>query len=427
MEDYLTQQALTITPPTSPLEGAIALPGSKSITNRALLLAALAKGTTRLKGALSSDDTRYMGAALSAMGVGIKSVSETEFEVTGQGYLAEPRAPLFLGNAGTATRFLTAAVATQKGRFTIDGDEHMRKRPIGPLVDALQRLGIDATTETGCPPVEIRGVGGFDASGVEIDGGLSSQYISAILMAAPLHRETFTLKLTGTDIGAKGYLDISLRVMSSFGAQVDSVEEGTWVVCPTGYQSVKEYAVEPDASAATYLWAAGQITGGRIDPGVSPEAMMQPDAKAWLHIQQWPNLPGEINGSQMQDAVPTLAAIAAFNRIPVRFVGIENLRVKECDRVAACCNGLNQLKPGLAEIQGDDLIVHSDPDLQGKESTAVIETYADHRIAMAFALAGLLKPGVTILDPGCVAKTYPNYWRDLASFLETGAIRPVNL
>ncbi len=412
--NFLEASSLRVCPPDQPINGNITLPGSKSITNRALLLAALAKGKTRLTGALSSDDTYYMSEALRNMGVQVEKPDDTEFIVTGSGKFAEPKESIFLGNAGTATRFLTAAVATQPGRFVIDGDEHMRKRPIQPLVDALQRMGISATAESKCPPVTIESAGQFSTSRVEIDGGLSSQYISAILMAAPLHHEPFTIELTGNEIGAKGYIDITLEVMKCFGADVSQEGEGHWVIQPGGYQAVETYQVEPDASAATYLWAAEKLTGGQIDLGTTPTAMMQPDARAWEVIQQWPNLPGEINGSQMQDAIPTIAALAAFNETPVRFVGIENLRVKECDRVAACCNELNRLKPGLAEEIGDDLMVHSDPSLIGSKSDAQIETYADHRIAMAFSLAGLVMPGVTILDPGCVAKTYPKYWQDMA-------------
>ena len=175
-----------------------------------------------------------------------------------------------------------------------------------------------------------------------------------------------------------------------------------------------DYFVEPDASAATYLWAAEKLTGGTIDLGIEPEEMLQPDAKAWAFIQKWPNLPAEINGSQMQDAIPTLAAISAFNETPVRFVGIENLRVKECDRVAACCRELNRLCPGLAEEQGDDLVVHAAKGRAGSfRRDSKFETYSDHRIAMAFALTGLLVPGITVLNPGCVAKTYPKFWKDL--------------
>ena len=190
------------------------------------------------------------------------------------------------------------------------------------------------------------------------------------------------------------------------------MDEATWRVQPTGYHAV-DHVIEPDASAATYLWGAEVLTGGAIDLGVP--AFTQPDAKAQALIARFPHLPAVIDGSQMQDAVPTLAVLAAFNETPVRFVGIANLRVKECDRVAALATELSRIRPGLGREEGDDLIVASDPALAGQVLPTRIETYADHRIAMSFALAGLKIGGITILDPGCVAKTYPGYWDALAS------------
>ncbi|PZM07778.1 3-phosphoshikimate 1-carboxyvinyltransferase [Rhizobium tubonense] len=405
---------LTIIPPGKPLTGRAMPPGSKSITNRALLLAGLAKGTSRLTGALKSDDTRYMAEALRAMGVTIDEPDDTTFVVKGNGKLLPPSEPLFLGNAGTATRFLTAAAALVDGKVVVDGDAHMRKRPIAPLVDALRSLGIDAATETGCPPVTINGTGRFEASRVQIDGGLSSQYVSALLMMAAGGDRPIDIELLGEDIGALGYIDLTTAAMRAFGAKVERTSPVTWRVEPTGY-SATDFLIEPDASAATYLWAAEVLTGGRIDLGTPATAFSQPDARAYETIAKFPHLPAVIDGSQMQDAVPTLAVLAAFNETPVRFVGIANLRVKECDRVRALSLGLSQIAPGLGTEEGDDLIVASDPRLAGTKVTANIDTFADHRIAMSFALAGLKIGGVTILDPDCVAKTFPAYWQVLAS------------
>lgn len=410
--------ALTIVPPDHPLVGRVSPPGSKSITNRALLLAALAEGTSRLTGALKSKDTTLMAAALRQMGVTIEEPDETTFVVTSSGRLAAPKKPLFLGNAGTAVRFLTAAVATVEGEVVVDGDGHMRVRPIAPLVEALRSIGIDATSETGCPPVVVRGTGRFGSGRIEIDGGLSSQYVSALLMAAPLADEPVDVALTGSEIGARGYVDLTVAAMRAFGAEVEQVDAGTWRVQPTGYRAT-DFVIEPDASAATYLWAAEALTRGRIDLGVPADAFTQPDAKAQALIAQFPNMPEVIDGSQMQDAVPTLAVLAAFNNRPVRFTGIANLRVKECDRVSAVATELSRIKPGLGTEDGDDLIVASNPhlalELAGRNTLTRIETYADHRIAMSFALAGLKVRGITILDPSCVGKTYPGYWDMLAS------------
>lgn len=407
-------QKLTILPPGHPLEGRVSPPGSKSITNRALLLAGLAKGTSRLTGALKSDDTRYMADALRAMGVEISEPDDTTFIVTGTGKLLPPEKPLFLGNAGTATRFLTAAAALVDGTVVVDGDQHMRKRPIAPLVTALRSLGVAVEAETGCPPVTVNGTGDFAKDHVTIDAGLSSQYVSALLMAAAGASRPVNIELAGEEIGARGYIDLTVAAMRAFGAEVTQVSPSIWQVAPTGYHAT-DYLIEPDASAATYLWAAEVLTGGRIDLGVAAASFSQPDAKAYEVIATFPHMPAVIDGSQMQDAIPTLAVLAAFNETPVRFVGIENLRVKECDRTRALSTGLSNIRPGLAIEEGDDLLVASDPALAGQTLPADIDTFADHRIAMSFALAGLKINGITILDPGCVAKTYPRYWDELAS------------
>lgn len=409
----MPREALTIVPPGRPLSGRVAPPGSKSITNRALLLAGLAKGSSRLTGALKSDDTRYMAEALRAMGVSVSEPDDTTFVVESAGRLLPPSKPLFLGNAGTATRFLTAASALVEGAVVVDGDEHMRKRPIAPLVEAMRALGIDASAPTGCPPVTVRGNGGFEADRILIDGGLSSQYVSALLMMAAGGKRPVTVELTGEHIGALGYIDLTTAAMSAFGARVERLDPIRWRVEPTGYRAA-DFHIEPDASAATYLWAVEALTAGSIDLGVPARDFSQPDAKAYDLIASFPKMPAVIEGSQMQDAVPTLAVLAAFNETPVRFIGIANLRVKECDRVRALSTGLNEIRPGLAREEGDDLLVASDPALAG-EHKARIDSFADHRIAMSFALAGLRLSGITILDPDCVAKTFPRYWDTLAA------------
>jgi 3-phosphoshikimate 1-carboxyvinyltransferase len=410
--------AYAITPPGKALNGRVSPPGSKSITNRALLLAALANGTSRLTGALKSKDTVLMARALREMGVTVEEPDATTFLVTSTGRLNAPEAPLFLGNAGTATRFLTAAVATISGTVVVDGDEEMRVRPIKPLVDALNALGIKATSPTGCPPVTVEGNGTFGAGRVEIDASLSSQYVSALLMAAPFGDGPIEIALAGKDIGARGYVDLTIAAMRAFGAEVEQADEGTWIVQPTGYTAT-DFHIEPDASAATYLWGIEALTGGKIDLGVSADEFTQPDASAQALIAAYPNMPPVIDGSQMQDAVPTMAVVAAFNNTPVRFVGIANLRVKETDRIRAVANELNRIMPGLATEEGDDLLIASDPQLpaklKGRNSRAKIETYHDHRIAMSFALAGLLVDNVVILDPACTGKTYPEYWDMLES------------
>jgi 3-phosphoshikimate 1-carboxyvinyltransferase len=406
-------RAVLIHPPSQPLRGRASPPGSKSITNRALLLAGLAAGTSRLTGALKSDDTARMAEALRAMGVTVEEPDAETFVVTSSGRLQRPDVALFLGNAGTATRFLTAAVALVDGDVVVDGDEHMRKRPIGPLVAALAQLGVTASTTSGCPPVTVHGRGGVGGGRVEIDGGLSSQYVSALLMLAACGRGPIEVALKGADIGARGYVDLTLAAMAHFGARVEAADGMSWRVAATGYQA-RDLHIEPDASAATYLWAAEALTGGEIDLGTPSDRFTQPDAAAWSLIQMFPHLPAVIDGSQMQDAVPTLAVLAAFNATPVRFTGIANLRVKECDRVAALATELSRIRPGLAAEDGDDLIVQADPGLTGQRLPAQIETYDDHRIAMALALAGLNIEGIEILNPATTGKTWPGYWDALA-------------
>lgn len=412
--NYLQLDSLNIHPHPQPLNGTITLPGSKSITNRALLLAGLANGESRISGALSSDDTKYMAEALRQLGVNVEKCSDTEFLVKGTGKLSPSSEPLFLGNAGTATRFLTAAALLIDGETIVDGDEHMRTRPISGLTNTLREMGVSVTDTNDCPPVKVHSNGRFPQTHVMVDGTLSSQYISAILMAAACNDQPVEVEVNNPNLDARGYIDITLAVMRAFGAEVEETGAGKWLVQNTGYTAC-DYKVEPDASAATYLWAAERLTNGSIDLGVDPETLTQPDAKAYSVMQQFPNMPAEINGSQMQDAIPTLAVLAAFNNTPVTFTQIGNLRVKECDRINAVVTELNAIRDGLASEEATSMTINADPSLAGQTLAAKIHTYADHRIAMSFALAGLMINGITILDPGCVAKTYPVYWDDMTS------------
>lgn len=403
-----------LTPVAGPLTGAVRLPGSKSVTNRALLMAALSPGRSVLTGALKSDDTARMAEALAAMGVGVEEPDATTFVVLGTGGLRAPAGPLFIGNAGTAMRFLTAAACLADGEVVLDGDSYMRQRPIGGLVDALRALGVEISAADGKPPVRVIGRGGFTGERVEIDASLTSQYVSALLMLSACGACPVEVALKSTDIGARGYIDLTLGAMRRFGARVDVEADGLWRVHPTGYTAT-DMLIEPDASAATYLWAAETLTGGAIDLGLAPGDFTQPDAKAWAPIHAFPHMPAAIDGSQMQDAVPTLAVLAAFNQTPVRFTGIANLRVKECDRISALAEGLKTIRADLAQEEGDDLVVNGDPALAGACVAARIDTHADHRIAMAFALAGLKVAGIVVQDPASTAKTYPGYWDALAS------------
>ncbi|MDP2699761.1 3-phosphoshikimate 1-carboxyvinyltransferase [Thalassospira sp.] len=408
----LPRTIATITPINQPMHGAVTVPGSKSITNRALLTAALSCGTSKLSGALFSDDTIYMMKALNEFGVTVQRTGETNIEVVATGKLHSPSKPLMLGNAGTAMRFLTAAAALADGSVVLDGDKHMQKRPIAQLIASLNTLGIDARCETGCPPCVIKGVGTFPGGKIEVNGTLSSQYISALMMIAPMATCPTTIKIMGGEIGARGYLDITTSVMKAFGASINWQDRDIITISNKPY-SACNYHIEPDASAATYFWAAEKLSNGNIAIGTSPAELSQPDAAAYPIIQKFPQMPAEINGDQMQDAIPTLAVLAAFNNSPVRFTGISNLRVKECDRIYAINEGLNRINPGLSSVDGDALLIHGNPGLIGQTHPCQINSFSDHRIAMSFALAGLQVGGIQILDPECVAKTFPEYWTEL--------------
>ena len=399
----------------SQLRGKVTVPGSKSITNRALLVAALANGKSSLSGVLVSDDTCYMVKALTELGARIRFSSGTNIEINGTGTLKQPSDSLYLGNAGTAMRFLTAACALVEGNVVLNGDEHMQKRPIHPLIDALNAAGINATVpSSGCPPCTLHGQGFIPGGTIGVSGALSSQFLSSLMLVAPLAKRPTIIKLAEDNIGATGYIEVTRSVMEAFGAHVYQDDEKSFHIANTGY-SVCDFKVAPDASAATYFWAAEKLTGGMIDLGYTSDDFSQPDAAAYTLMQSFPSLPTFIDGAQMQDAIPTLAVLAAFGSSIVRFTGIANLRVKECDRIAALHKGLNCIKPGLTTIEEDDLIVFGDPELPKRARPCTIDSMSDHRIAMSFALAGLKCRGIKILEPDCVGKTFPDYWSELSS------------
>lgn len=404
----------------APVEAAeIAVPGSKSITNRALLIAAMAKGRSVLERPLFSEDTDAMRDCLDALGVSVEVLDERNVVITGRGHLSAPTRTLYVENAGTAARFLTAAAALVDGAVDLDGNAYMRKRPIGPLTEALASIHLDVTSTDGCMPVTVSGQsvlrGQNGRPTVTIDAGLSSQYVSAMMMIGPLLPKGLDLRLSRSDkLDAAGYLDITLDTMGSFGVTPALIEPGRWVFEPGSY-TARDYAIEPDYSACTYFWAAQQLCDTTIDiPGCDPSNTRQPDAKSESVMQQFPNMPAEVNGAQMQDSIPTIAVLAAFNETPVRFTGIANLRVKECDRIEAVAKGLNQIRPGLAVVEGDDLIVAGGLEIDYEAAPVEIDSYDDHRIAMAFALVGLRRSNIVITNPRCVEKTFPTYWGELA-------------
>jgi 3-phosphoshikimate 1-carboxyvinyltransferase len=410
-----------------PLDANVSVPGSKSITNRALLTAALADGASELRGALHSDDTRYMAAALNALGVTVES-DETSglFTVNGSGgTFPASEADLFVGNAGTAMRFLTAALPLGYGRYRIDGVPRMRQRPIAPLLAALNDLGADARSElgTGCPPVVVA-ARGLRGGATRMDGDLSSQYFSGLLLAAPYAREGVTVEIAG-DLVSKPYLPMTAAVMAAFGvvADLDTVHWRRLTVRPGQRYCGRDYAVEPDASTASYFFAAAAVTGGRVRIEGLGKSSTQGDLRfvdvlaamgASVEIgDDFTEVRGPRDGAlrgvnldlgPISDTAQTLAAIAPFAHGPTTIRGIGHARLKETDRVAALAAELRRLGQEVEEV-ADGLTITPRP-----IQPADVATYDDHRMAMSFAVTALRAPGVRLRDPACVAKTFPGFF-----------------
>ena len=414
-------------------QGTVPLPGSKSISNRTLLLAALASGTTTLTGLLHADDTARMLEALRTLGVPI-DFSDDECRVQGVGHAFSQRsAALFLGNAGTAVRPLTAALAVQGGDYRIAGVPRMHERPIGDLVDALRHLGceIEYTGNPGFPPLRIGAAGGRAGGVIPIRGDVSSQFLSALLMALPLAKHAAAnatrVELT-TALISRPYVEITLRLMRRFGVDATSPDASSFLV-PAGarYRTPGRIHVEGDASAASYFLAAGVIGGGPVRVlGVGRDSIQGDVAFAdvlakqgadirfgedWIEARRGRPLEGGmIDCMAIPDAAMTLAVVALFAGAPTRLVNIGSWRVKETDRIAAMSAELAKLGATLAA--GNDWLEVA-PLATFRHAT--IDTYDDHRMAMCFSLAALGGAGVAINDPGCVRKTFPGYFDALRS------------
>jgi 3-phosphoshikimate 1-carboxyvinyltransferase len=419
--------------PIARAEGTVALPGSKSISNRTLLLAALATGTTRLIGLLDADDTAHMQDALRALGVHVeRGASACTVDGAG-GAFAMRAATLFLGNAGTAVRPLTAVLAVLGGDFSIAGVPRMHERPIGDLVDTLRRLGCDIryAGKDGYPPLAIGPAGGRAGGRVPIRGDVSSQFLSALLMALPVAhgaRDAATTVTLTTPLVSRPYVEITTRLMRQFGVDVATPDPSSFVVPATaGYRSPGDVHVEGDASAASYFLAAGAIGGGPVRvTGVGRDSIQGDVAFADVLARQgadirygvdWiearcgrPLAGGTIDCLAIPDAAMTLAIVALFSQAPTRLTNIGSWRVKETDRISAMATELAKLGATLAA--GSDWLEVA-PLAHFRDAT--IDTYEDHRMAMCFSLAAFGGAGVTINDPGCVRKTFPAYFEALAS------------
>ena len=408
-----------VEPLTAPPDAVVRVPGSKSITNRALLCAAFADGTSVLHGALFADDTRAMMGAVEALGARVERDEESCVVTVRGGRLAATRLTRVDASAsGTTSRFILPAIATGTAECVVDGDPQLRARPFAPLIDALGAIGatVHALEEAGHLPLAVRGpaVGGE----VRLAGHISSQFLSALLLAGPRLERGLSVELTSPLVSVP-YVEMTRAVMAAFGVASDGLR-----VLPAEYEP-REFAIEPDASAASYFFAAAAISGGRVSvPGLGCDSI-QGDV-AFLDVLEQMGAQVErgrdaltvtgtgplrgidVDMSNISDTAQTLAAVAVFAEGPTRVRGIGFIRRKETDRIAAIVAELR--RAGIqATAEEDGFVV-----VPGPVVAARFETYGDHRMAMSLALLGLRVSGVEVANPGCVAKTYPAFFEDLA-------------
>ena len=401
------------------VQATLTLPGSKSYTHRALMAAALAAGESVLTNALTAEDTELTAQALAQLGAGIDWQGAT-IRVTGRNgrWLPAPL-PIYLGNSGTSMRFLTALAALGEGEYLLTGTPRLCQRPLGELLTALGEIGVRAASEKGdgCPPVRV--TGGLTGGRAQLSGAISSQYLSALMFIGPLAPAGLKIDITG-ELVSRPYVDLTLEVLGAF--NISYYREGYRYFEFPGGQSYlpREYEIEADASSASYFWAAAALTGGRVTitnlslessqgDAAFPEVLGRmgcaiESTPAGLTVQGGPLQGVTVDMATMPDLVPTLAVLAAFAQGDTVITGVAHLRHKESDRLAAVATELG--KVGIeARETADGLVIRG-----GAPTGAVIHTYNDHRIAMSFAVAGLKTAGVSITDPDCVAKSFPDFW-----------------
>lgn len=437
-----TSPSIRISPITHPLNASVHVPGSKSLTNRALLISALANGTTRLTNALFSDDSKYFAQALQTLGFDVQlDEPNHEMAVTGLGgKIPAKKAELFIGNAGTAARFLSAFLTLGKGEYILDGEPRMRERPIGDLVDALIQLGCDIqpVQKAGggrqnkeiCPPIKII-ASGLRGGKTKIAGDISSQFLSALLMVAPHAQSPIEIELT-TELNSKPYVDMTISIMKDFDVEIERQGYECFIIHPNSYSPISNHPIESDASAASYFFAAPAICGGTVKVESISRKSVQGDiafldvlAKMGCSVTEADNCllvtgTSELHGVDVDmrdipDTAQTLAAIAPFADSPTRIRGIASARVKETDRVSATCTELKRLGVQADEHE-DGMTIHPCSTFK----PANVQTYNDHRMAMSFSLIGLRFDGVTVENPSCVSKTFPDFFDVLAQLQVTG-------
>ena len=414
---------------TGPVTGEIRPPGSKSITNRALVCAAIATGPSTLHHALDCDDTEVMVTALQTLGLSIDWCKETStLNVLGcSGQIPVTTANLYVANSGTTVRFLTAMLASMQGDFTLDGVQRMNQRPINDLVQALNELGANVQcAPNGCPPVRLKG-NGFSQATCRIAGDISSQFLSGLILAIGNASHDIDLHLSGKLV-SKPYIQMTIDVLSVFGRHVSRNEHN--VFSSQGGQTITgiNYTIEPDASAASYFFAAAAITCGDVTVlGLSKDSIQgdigfcdcleQMGCKIeygidFIRVYGGPLVGIDIDMNAISDTVLTLAVVALFAQGPTVIRNVRHIRDKETDRITDLARELRRLGARVDEF--DDGITITPDNYQG----ALIETYDDHRMAMSFAIAGIRIPGVTISDPECCNKTYPNFFEDLTLLID---------
>ncbi len=406
--------------PAHNLNARVAIPASKSYTNRALLIAALADGPCRVRSPLHSDDTRYMSEALAAFGIPVERDGD-DFLVTGKrGVMRAPEREIFVGNAGTTMRFLTTFSALAEGVTRLNGDERMQERPLADLLDCLRQMHVDARSikNNGCPPLEIHG-GGVAGGEVLLAGDKSSQYLTSLLLSAPYFKADTTIHILG-ELTSKPYADITLDIMRAFGVNVENATYQTFRVRGNQAYRARDYTVEGDWSSASYFLAAAAVAGGTVAlTGLNPESvqgdrgLLEALGQMGCRVEKTASeirlsggrLKGiRINMNGMPDVVQTLAVVALFAEGPTTMDGIANLRIKETDRIHALRQELSRLGARV-EAGADSITVHP-ASYRGAE----IETYNDHRMAMSFAVAGLGIQGVKIKNPRSVEKSFPDFF-----------------
>lgn len=418
---------MKIIPITHPLNATVRVPGSKSITNRALLIASLANGTTKLTNALFSDDSKYFAQALQTLGFDVK-LDEAKHEMIVKGLggkIPAKKAELFIGNAGTAARFLSAFLTLGHGQYILDGEPRMRERPIKDLIDSLNQLGVEVEATNNCPPVEIFAKG-LPGGKTKIAGDISSQFLSGLLMVAPYAQSEIEISLS-TELNSKPYVDMTIEMMKDFGVEVERQDHSRFTIHSSQYLPITNYQIESDASAASYFFAAPAICGGTVRVENISRKSLQGDigfldvlkqigceineGKDFIEVTGTSSLQGlDVDMRDIPDTAQTLAAVAPFADSPTRIRGIASARVKETDRVSATCTELKRLGVQVEEHE-DGMTIYPCQDFK----PATIQTYNDHRMAMAFSLIGLRFDGVTIENPACVSKTFPNYFEVLDS------------